>query len=194
MRFKAKPMNKTTAAFILIAVIFFSAGIGVGILISGELKGVNPKYSEPNTFEAGWEAAKKKVENSGAAPAVKGETKTIKGRITEVKPDRIIISARLLNPLDDEKLKTRTVIIGGGTKIIIREEKSGKTIRKEHNEYNKKMEEFRQGKGEMPKVPEIYIERSGSIDDLKSGQIITVESKENIRQAAEFTASKILVR
>jgi len=189
-------MNKTIIMFVLIAVIFFSAGMGAGILISGNLgKQGDSKFDAPDTFKAGWEAAKKKVEETPYIPLSVGEIKSIKGKITEVGSGRITIEARLLNPLDDERLKTRAVKINENTEIIIRQEKDRETIRQEHEAYNKEMQEFRDGKtSSMPAVPEVYIEKGGTIENLLVGQTITAESEENIREALEFRASKVLVR
>lgn len=198
-------MDNNKTLFILIAVIFLIAGIGAGMLISSNLnkKGstiFSSKYNTPdapNTFEAGWEAAKKKVEETPYIPVAvsQGEIKSIKGRIITVGEQQITIEARLFNPLDDEKLKTRTVGIDESSEIIIREEKDREAIRKEQEEYNKKMEDYKSGKiSSMPSIPEISIERVSSIEDLKEGQTVTIESEENIREAVEFTASKVLVR
>ncbi len=192
-------MNKI---YLLIAAIFFAAGVGVGILFGANLgeKGksnLSEKYNAPDTFQAGWDAAKKKVEETPYIPAATGqeEVKSIKGRIASVGEDQITIEARLFNPLDDEKLKFRTIKIDENTEIIIREDKDMEDIRKEQEEYNKKMDEFRQGKiTVMPEVPEVNIERKAAIQDLKENDVVTVEAEENIREALEFKASKIVVR
>lgn len=192
-------MNKI---YLLIAAIFFAAGVGVGILFGANLgeKGksdLSEKYNAPDTFQAGWDAAKKKVEETPYIPVATGqeEVKSIKGRIAAVGDGQITIEARLFNPLDDEKLKFRTVKIDENTEIIIREEKDMEAIRKEQEEYNKKMDEFRQGKiTVMPEVPEVNTEKKAAIQDLKEDDVVTVESAENIREALEFKASKIVVR
>jgi hypothetical protein len=190
-------MNKI---YLLIAAIFFAAGVGVGVLISSELgkkSDISSKYNAPDTFQAGWDAAKKKVEETPYIPMTGGqeEIKSIKGRIASVGEGQITVEARLLNPLDDEKLKFRTVKIDESTEIIIREDKDMEAIRKEQEEYNKKMDEFRQGKiTVMPEVPEVNTEKKAAIQDLKEDDVVTVESAENIREALEFKASKIVVR
>lgn len=195
-------MNNIKVLLILIAIVFLCAGIGAGILIASSLNseksdGLNLKYNAPDTFEAGWEAAKKKIEETPYIPTGAGseEIKSIKGRITSVESNKITIEARLLNPLDDEKLTTRVVNIGDKTEIIIREEKNMDDIRQEHDEYNKKMEDYSNGKlPSMPEPPEVYIEKNCTIKDLVEGQTVTIESEKNIREALEFNASKVLVR
>lgn len=193
-------MNKI---YLLIAAIFFAAGVGVGILFGANFLGekgksdLSEKYNAPDTFQAGWEAARKKVEETPYIPVATGqeEVKSIKGRIAAVGDGQITVEARLLNPLDDEKLKFRTVKIDENTEIIIREDKDMEAIRKEQEEYNKKMDEFRQGKiTVMPEAPEVNTEKKAAIQDLKEDDVVTVESAENIREAPEFRASKIVVR
>ncbi len=190
-------MNKIIVIYFLIALVFFSIGLGAGFMLFSQ-----PEYKHtqkapegvPNTFEAGWEAARKKLEAS-SFPVVKGETKMIKGRIIEVRDNDIIIEAKLFNPLDDESLKRRVVKVGPDTKIIIQAEKDREAIRREHEEYNKKMEDFRAGKiSKLPPVPDVFEQKEGNKNDLKPGQVVTIEADSNIRDAKEFTATKITVR
>lgn len=191
-------MNKI---YFSIAAIFLSVGIGLGVIIgmnySKNHSVLNAKYNVPDTFDAGWQEAKKKIEQTPYIPISAGqeEVKSIQGRISAVGDGQITIEARLFNPLDDEKLKFRTVKIDESTEIIIRKEKDREAIRQEQEEYNKKMEEFRQGKiTAVPEVPEINIEKKAAIKDLKESDVVTVESAENIREAPEFKANKIVVR
>lgn len=199
MIFSKKNVNANSTIFIMIAVIFLIVGIITGFLASNILKKEPsstvkiPKGAE-DTFEAGWRAARDKIESSNLIPVFKGGTKSLKGSIAEILENKIIISAELINPLDDEKLAKRTVMVGENTKIIMRTEKSREDIRKEHEEYNIKMQEFREGSGEIPPAPEIFEEKEVAISGLSVSQLLTVESDENIRDLQEFTASKITVR
>lgn len=192
-------MNKI---YFLIAAIFFAAGVGTGVLFGANLgeegkSDLSEKYNAPNTFQAGWDAAKKKVGETPYIPMAGGqeEIKSIQGRIASVGDGQITIEARLFNPLDDEKLKFRTVKIDENTEIIIREDKDMEVIRQEQEKYNKKMDEFRRGEiTVMPEVPQVNIEKKAAIKDLKEGDVVTVDAAENIREALEFKASKIVVR
>lgn len=177
--------------YFLIAVIFFSIGFGAGAFVFNKN---NKDNIQSESFKAGWEAAKKKLEESKIFP-IKKEVHSLSGRIKDVNDNSIVIETRLINPLDDESLKIRTVKIIPETIIEIRKEKDRETIKKEREEYNQRVEDFRKGKiKQLPPVPEIFIQEPAKIDDLKPGQIITVESKDNIREAKEFTASKIVIR
>lgn len=195
-------MDNIKVLYILIAIIFLISGITVGILISGNLNKKSDldfslKYNLPNTFESGWKAAKKKIEETPYIPATttQGEEKTIKGRIIKIESNQITIEARLLNPLDDEKLKTRIVKIDKNTKIVIKKMTDRETMKKEHDDYNKKMEDYRNDEiSKMPQIPKIFSEINGSIENLEEGQTVTIKSEENIKDALEFNASNILIR
>ncbi len=188
-------MNKILAIYFFIAVIFFGIGIGIGFFVFHQCNQEEIVNGHPNTFKAGWEAARKKLEESHFLPGSSKEIHTIDGRIKDKKESYIIIEARLFNPLDDESLKERKIKITPETKIFIREEKDRNTIKKEREEYNQQVQDFRNGKiNKLPPVPEIFTEKEANFGDLKTGQVVTIESSENIRSLKEFTATKIVVR
>lgn len=189
-------MNKI---YFSIAAIFLCVGIGLGVIIGMNYvknhSTLSDKYNAPNTFDAGWEAAKKKIEETPYVPMGTSETKKIDGKITKTEQNKIEIEARLLNPLDDEKLKNRTIDVDDNTEIIINRQKDRETIRKEQDDYNAKIELFRQGKiSEMPTVPTIDSVDKGTAQNLKEGELVTIESNDNIREALEIKAAKITVR
>ena len=188
-------MKNKIIAFILVAVILLCVGIATGYLISKNQKKqtITPE-GVTDSYEAGYEAAREIVENSNIIPTLVGETNVLKGRVSEIKDSQIVIEVNLINPLDDEKLKYRTVNVSEDTTITLHNEKNRETIRKEHDEYIEKMNDYRNGIGEIPTLPDIQIIKNININDLNESMLITVESDGNIRKALEFNAVRILVR
>lgn len=179
------------------AVIFFAMGfifsyLGNRTPISG------------NSFQAGWDAAKKRLSDSGASPSsgMNIEVKSLTGEISEISGDKITLKIRPLEPLADASLDTRIIVVDSATKIYSLEPKDQKEFTAEMDAYNKKM---RAGVAQTisttsatsttpvtPILPPEGFKRTViSISDLKVGQMINVSSDKNIKEVKEFNATEI---
>ncbi|MCK4553655.1 hypothetical protein KAU19_01690 [Candidatus Parcubacteria bacterium] len=163
-------MNKTIIIFILIAVIFFSAGMGAGILISGSLDKQNNLNFVVKTEQQPEEEQREEMPKF-TVPEV---LYNLIGLIQDIDDDFIIIEAEI--PFLDEnhqiiyKMEERKILISENTVLkslnIVKQEKTNKKI-----------------------IQESLI----SLQDLKIGDQIEAIANKDISQGYEFTASQIRI-
>lgn len=150
-----------------------------------------------DTFQSGWDAAKKRLQESGQYFVMPGEIKSVSGQITDVLNNKITLKIRPVEPLDDPELDNRIVAITDSTKIYQMVQKDQAQYQKEIDEFNKKMQEQMKSPEKMisPIIsPELFIKKEVAISDLKADQQITVSSDDNIRNAKEFKAVEIQIQ
>jgi len=190
--------NKNFIVIVLsVAVVCFV----FGFLVSSQLNKMQGKLGQlllgggQNTFQAGWEAAKQRLKDSGFAPAMVGmEIKTLLGEVKEIKGDRISLKIRPLEPLADPELDNRVVIVDDNTKIYQLEPKDQKVYQKELEDFNEKMREQTVQPGALPlpaTPPEYFTKKQINMADLKIGQQITVVADKDIKNDKEFKAIEI---
>lgn len=206
-------LKKVILPIILIIAAFvvgIMAGMGMnkkGAQLISKMPPEGGKYQ--NTFADGWQAARQKLIDSGFT--MMKEANSLSGQIKEVdsKKGKIIFTTNLLNPLDDEELKTRTALVNEKTEIILRKQKSTEEINKEREDKKKDLPAL---KDQMEKTADqakkmelqmnimnlemgmidYYKEEKVKIIDLKQGLNIRVEAEENIAEKQEFAAKKII--
>jgi len=160
-----------------------------------------------DTFQAGWDAAKEKLKESGFI--MPGEIKALSGNVKEINGNKIILSTNLINPLDDEALKTRTVIINKDTEIVIQKEKTQEELNVEEAEKSEKIAVLKeQQKIAVTEEEKMDLEiqimdlqmpvdffklQNVGIKDIKAGDNISVTAEEDIAQKQEFSASRISI-
>ena len=187
--------NKNFIVIIIaVALVFFV----LGYVVSSQVK--PPGKIGPagqNTFQAGWEAAKKRLAETetGFTPtAANTEIKTISGEIKEIKGNKISLKIRPLEPLADPELDNRVVIVDDNTKIYQLEPKDPKVYQKELEDFNKKMQEQIVQPGVAPQPvtpPEYFTKKQIKLADLKIGQQVTVAADKDIKNSKEFKAIEI---
>ena len=95
---------------------FYLSGMSKGVsgnkIAGGEMK----KGDFKDNFADGWRAAKEKLAEMN--PMI-NNTFSLFGQVKEVNGKEISFTSNLVNPLDDESLKTRTAVITGDTKVTI---------------------------------------------------------------------------
>lgn len=192
--------------FFLIAVIFTVIGffvamktnIGKDILGLGKIDATEKTKEE--SFQAGWEAAKKRLIETGfySEPVItgEGEIKNIDGQITGTKDNEIIFKIRPTDPFDDPELDYRIAKFDDFTKFyqLIRKDQS--QYEKEIIEYDKKIQDQTKDSVTIQRVlpPEEFIKKEISFNNIKIGQQIIASSRDNISTAKEFVASEIIVQ
>lgn len=156
--------------------------------------------AKKESFQAGWEAAKKRLAETGfyvePISAEGNEIKNIDGQITEIQDDKITFKIRLINPFDDPELDYRITKPDELTKFYQLMRKDQSQYEKEIIEYEKKMQEQAKDSAIIQPItpPEEFIRKEISLNDLKVGQQIIASSQDSIRFAKEFTASEIIVQ
>jgi hypothetical protein len=179
-------MSKLTAliVIIIIALVFFGLGLMVG---SSRL---SPELSSlPNDYQAGWQAAKQRLKETGFLPAPPGqqEIKSISGQVTGVDKNIISISIRPLEPLADPALDTREVEVGKDTALYRLEPKSQDDYAKEWEAYQKAVAA---GTGAL-QPPSPYEKKELGIADIAEGQRVSVTASSDIKEAKKFTALEV---
>lgn len=170
--------------FALTLVAGLVAGYGSGRLSIGSP--VNPQGS----YQEGYDAAKKKLAESGLIPPALTELRSLTGTIKSVGSGSLVIEAPLRSPNPLEELNApaeRTVTLGTDVKIV-------KSERKDPVVFEKELQEFQKKNGQTPGAsapPSPFLEKTLSLQDLKVGDVVTVVAGENILMAASFTAGTV---
>lgn len=190
MIFNLNPMKKTIIISLVVALVFFA----LGYLIKGaKINPTGQSVKGADTFQAGWDAAKTRLAESGlAGGALNMEIRQLYGEIKEINGDKITLKIRPLEPLADVSLDTRTVVVDKTTKIYSLEMKDSKEYLAEMAAYNKKIQPINSTAPFTPIAPPDGFKKSEiSLADLKVGQMINVTAENNIKTIKEFTALEI---
>ncbi|MFH1523062.1 MAG: hypothetical protein ABIE43_04580 [Patescibacteria group bacterium] len=193
---------------IITAAIFTGVGYyGTSIINNNSPTVVATKESVPSnqdSFQAGWDAARQRLIETGFLKQEKEAIKTISGEVTDVKGNKI--SLKLVNffePLSDPGLDIRIVEADEKTKIDLRSLKDEEQYKNEIEAYEKErqaVEETIKSQGqsgsgeEEPVKPEPFIVKTGSISDIKEGVSITVKADNDIKNVKEFKAVEIVAQ
>lgn len=193
--------TKEIIGIIVFMVLAFGAGMGLGVNMkfpsSSTVSNAPITKNQENTYQAGWDAAKKRLERNGMLFPAGMEIKSLQGTIASISGNKISIkNATTINILADPSLDDRTVQIGTSTKIYTFTMKDQAQFQKEYEAYQEKVQKnFQNGVESDPALvpPSPQIRKDLSLADLKVGQVITVTSEESIGEKREFTASIINV-
>jgi len=152
-----------------------------------------------NTFQAGWNAAKQRLIESGFMPMVDENMgiKQISGEVKGISKNKINLKIHPLEPLSDPSLDVRIIEINNNTKIYQLEEKDIDEYQKEMEEFNKTMEEQMENPESVQEQiipPEPFDRKQASLADIKIGMQISVEAEEDIKNIKEFKAAVIIIQ
>lgn len=207
-------MNKNILAMVVIGIICLGVGGLVGYMFTpgsstlAPSSGLGPNGQYQNTFSDGWRAAKEYLKTSGFIPVTE-TVKSLSGVVKQVDGSAVIISTALLNPLDDEKLKERRVVISSDTTILVRRPMTAAEMEQAEKERQDKISDL---KKEIAKTTDenkkiqlaadlLALQNVVAMDNMKSetialkdlqaGQFVMVEAAEDIAEKVEFTAIKV---
>jgi hypothetical protein len=169
------------------------AGYGAGRVSVGSPG--SPLSPKKGSYEEGYEAAKKKLAESGLFPVQNTETRTLSGTVKEVRSDSLVLSVELrsTNPLEElDAPKERVVAIGTDTKIISRKQKLPEKFQEEVNRFQKALSSLETG-AVPPSPPEPFETVELALKDIVTGMTVSVTADVNILTLAEFTAKEIAV-
>ena len=196
-------MKQTIIISLIAALVFFTLGYLIG---SAKISPTGQLAIGANTYQAGYEAAKQRLADSGfAAPMADFEIKNVSGQVTAVQGDDITLKIRPLEPLADVDLDERTIKVDANTKIYALAEKDQTQYQKEMADFNKKMQEQvnnMPAPGEIPASsagaimpPEFFIKKPASLSDIKVGNNINViAADKDIKNTKQFTAAEINIQ
>lgn len=174
----------------------------IGAIFVGVLIGACASYlylrqapvGTENTYQAGFDAAKKLVEESSVGPMlqVSADMRAVSGTVTLVNGNRITIHTQSMDPFIDPSLLDRTIIVSGDTNIINLSPKDQKVMQAEMEEFMKRVQSG-ETMTQTVVAPEPFTRVNTSISDITVGAMINVTATENIKTMKEFTASEIQI-
>lgn len=205
-------MRQSIVITVLVAIIAFTAGCFVGTSLSVSQKSSSSNFlseknfsTENDTYVAGWNAAKKRIAESGLWPiSANAEIKNVSGEVKSIKDNQITIKIHALEPLADPDLDERIIEVDNNTKIYSLTSKDQKEYQAAIEEFNKKMQE-RAKTPAAPGVvattpaatvipPEPYNKKLVPIADIKTGmQLNVVAAEKDIKSIKKFKASEIIL-
>lgn len=184
--------TKTLIATIILIILFF----GTGIFLGTKIKKTSAPGSQENTYQSGWDAAKKQLEKKGIGNVPAGmEIRNLSGTIDLISGDTITLKdVTSANLLSDPGLDIRTVHVSSDTKFYQLTQKDGAQFQKEMEDFQKKMQE-QTGNDPLANQPiappQPQDKKEITIAELKVGQLVEIISADNIGEKKEFTATEI---
>ena len=181
-----------------------NGGVVLAVLVIGVFIGMAIPAGKggANTFQAGWDAAKKRLAESGYAFPVAAEVTTLSGDVTEVKNGSLTMKIRPLEPLADPELDVRTVTFDANTKFYRSEPKDPAVYQKEMEEYGRKMQQL-SGKAGTPAPaaaaaagtpPQPTVQKEITAADIQKGNMVIVTAGKNIKEEKTFVATAIVAQ
>jgi len=180
-------VTKINNYMLLIAnvLLVFVLGVAVGASLAGQNTANQQKF-----VQAGWDAAKTRLMQSGMYPAEISnyEMKGISGKLMEATKDFFKIKIRPLEPLSDPDLDVRIALINPNTELFKMVEKEKSVYDKELAEYEKKV---KAGEDKSIGHPVPYDKIGIKWDEFKTGDNVSVYVGDKINDKKSFTAKII---
>ena len=190
-------MKKNLIIIFIVVLLAFSLGFLAGFKWTG--KSPANFISSNNTFQAGWEAAKKRLTESGFMPPIIKE-KSLYGEVKEIKDGEVVIKVRPLEPLASSDLDERIVKIDANTKIYFLEMKEEAEREKLLKEVSKTIQETKNPTtpGESSVIstpPSFFNKNAATFADIKVGAKINVVAvDDDVRSVKSFIAAEVLIQ
>lgn len=179
----------TKIKLFLFAIIFLVVGYIFGFVSCGRLSKKDPG----DTFEAGWNTLRKRVESTGNFVQKSDQVITsLSGRIIDISTNKVEIEIISINPLLDPELDNRTVVVDDKTLVY-------RMSKRDDAEYQKEVESALRDKvNSRPDAPDgmpvRYIQEKISFQELSKGQLVVVKSDQDINNKKQFMASEVIVQ
>ena len=177
---------------LILALAAFVVGLGIGSFVK--------LPSSPVSRETPNEKLLRQVEQAKKFFPSMPEMRNVSGVVKQVKDGSFVLqSDPPANPFEDLP-ETREVIVGDKTAIIKLEQKDPAAYQKEIDMFQKEMESASKKSsagitpGSLPTPPNPFKEVKLALKDLKEGERVTVEAKDDIKTAERFEAVRIVVQ
>lgn len=145
-----------------------------------------------DTYQDGWNFAKKRFEMSNAGSEEFNIVKSISGEVKKIESNVLYLEISPIEPLADPELDNRLITINQNTKI-------SEILKKEEASYQAELSEsisngnYSDDPGSPNGRPSMYYYKDISIDELKKGRRVIVKSSKNIKDEKSFVAEEIAV-
>lgn len=185
----AKQAISLIIILILIAVAAYfghRSGLSKGMALAAEkearIAALNEQITDLNS----------KIEKVNKAFPPIPELKTLIGTVEEVKGNIIIFNVPpLINPFEQMPVK-REAAVTAATKLVRQSKKDAETVRRENEEYNKKIQEMQKtGNYTSIQSPMPYDEFPIKLAEIKAGDLVSVEAANNVKSQVKFEAVKV---
>lgn len=175
------------------SIVILVIGIAMGSFMSN--KGGATPVGSTNTYQAGWDAAKKRLSDIGYAIPTMAESVSVSGTVKEVRADGMTIAIRPLEPLADPALDTRSVKFDANTKFYRVEQKDPIKYQQEVNAFNLKMRANSSAPlATSSNVPQPSVRTAVDAQAIKAGMIVSATAASNIKEVREFVATEVIVQ
>lgn len=176
-----------------VSIVILAIGIAIGSF--GINKGGATPAGSANTYQAGWDAAKKRLADTGFAFSGMVEVMSITGTAQDVRSDGMTVKIRPLEPLADPELDIRTVKFDANTTFYQMEQKDPIKYQQEVNAFNLKMRSSPTASPTAPGLPpQPFIKTTVSAQAVKVGSMVSAIAASNIKDAKEFVATEVTVQ
>jgi len=182
-------MNKKIVIVVFFIASFF-AGFFWGKVVTESKRDLN------DTFDMGWDAAKKRLNETGFLQDIDRNivAKAITGTITSVGQNKFTVKIAPLEPIADPDLDSRIVEIGNNTEIYKIVEKDRQKYRQEIEEFKKNNQELMIGSEFDILKPSMYTQKEATSKELMKNQIVIVRTSEDILNKKQFIAQEIIIK
>jgi len=173
----------------VIAVIMALAGYAVGNKVGSQ----GNASAKEEGYRAGLAAAKTKVDAAGSFQAP--HLTSLRGTVTNVGADSLDINVEqtVTNPLAEQAPLVRHVTLAKDAVIMRTTQKSDAATFKDLADYEKAVKAARDAGKQPPEAPLSYTFVKISLGDIKTGDIVVVESTSDIAMAGSFVATSVRV-
>ncbi|MHB1163222.1 MAG: hypothetical protein ACYCZZ_01710 [Minisyncoccota bacterium] len=172
------------------------AGLLVGVVIGVFIAPLFTATSNTaSSYQAGFDAAKKLVENSSVGGMIQSPTdvRTLSGTVTAVNGTQFTLHTQSTNPFDDPSLSDRTVLTDSSTVVVKLVPKDPTVFQTEMNAFIK-ANPVPSSASNSPTPPEPFTRTTVSAATIAAGDTLIVTSAENIKTLKEFSASQIQIQ
>jgi hypothetical protein len=180
--------TKITNYSLIIAAILFIFVIGYSI-------GVNTGFmpAQNKGYQSGWDAAKKRLEQTGYAPQTSAniEIKNVIGRVVAINDNTIQIAIRPAEPLADPDLDQRIASVDKNT-VFIRLIKRDEKKLADEAKANEAISKDASGK-DIALAPQMFEQKPITLSDIKAGDRVIAASTKDIKSEKVFLAQNIMV-
>lgn len=184
----------------ILTIFLIILSFGVGIFIGVKIKKTNAPAGTNNTYQAGWDGAMKALGESGGVPIFPEgiEIKSLNGAVSAASGNAITVKVSTPGLIGTPELVTRTVTVSNNTKIVRLVQKDPAQFQKEMQEFQDKIKQQQgqplSGPQDLPTPPEFQDKKDANIGDIKVGQMIMVQSGEDIKNKQQFVATEIQIQ
>jgi len=191
-------MKQIITISIIVAMVSLTLGCLIGASSGKISSGLNQLAKGDNSFQAGWDAAKQRLSETGFIPIGEDmEINFVSGEIQKIEDKKLYVKIQPLELLSDPELDNRILGIDENTKIY-------QMVNKDQDQFQKEMDEFQQKTEEQMNSPENMIEpitppepqskQEVAFSEIKIGQQITAMAEGDIKEQKEFKATEIFIQ